>query len=601
MKKLLALTLALLMLATVFAGCTASAPAESEAPAAESTEAAAPAESTEAAQPAPETEEAEAAAEPEVDAEETEVREISYMESLGYISDYEAAKLAESLGIQATNDYFPLEETKKITATHVYAPFVINNLPTGDMNEKLVFAEYEKRTNVHVDWTAISMMSASEDYQLLIAAGDWPDLMFNYGGYVSNASYEGAVDDEILLDLTDIIVDYCPNYNYMLTNNKDIRLGASTSKGYIPEFIGLDVGVDIYNADYIRQDWLDALGLDLPETYDQLHDVLVQFRDEYDCTCPMWIPDNGVDDKLMLGFGVTNGWYLDESGEELIYGFVQEGYRDYLKLMRDWYNEGLFSVEFMAMNNDFDATPSDLINNGKCGVFFQKFDSLANFDTESSGDPNFAVTPIGSMVKNPGDVIEIVDTAAKTFSYGQGWAMTADVDDLELVARWCDFWYSEDNSMLANYGTEGYTFEYNDEGKPMWTDVIINNPDMNFQPAVATMLLYKGGGYVSDSWKELQAYSDELIEADLAARANQVGGRALPSGMEMTGEEETEAALYNTDIETAVEENTLRFITGESDIDDDAAWETYVNTVESLGLQNVHDIQVQVYERYLAS
>ena len=129
----------------------------------------------------------------------------------------------------------------------------------------------------------------------------------------------------------------------------------------------------------------------------------------------------------------------------------------------------------------------------------------------------------------------------------------------------------------------------------------IDNPDISFQPAVATNLLYKGGGYVSDAWKELQAYSDELIEADLAACANQVGGRNLPTGMEMTGDEESEAAMYNTDIETALEENTLRFITGELDITDDNAWNDFVAIIESLGLDKVKAIQETVYERHMAS
>ncbi len=591
MKRTLTLILAAAMILAILAGCGGE-----KAPAEESKQ---PVSETPVEQ-APAAEETDTGDEPVIDSEETETREISYMESLGYISDYEADRLAESLGIVPTSQYFPLEKTETITATHVYAPFVTQYLPTGDMNEKMVFQEYEKMTNVHVDWTAISMMNASEQYQLLLATGDYPDLIFSYGGYVSNASYETAVEDDILLDLTDIIPQYCPNYNYMLSNNNEVRLGAMTSAGYIPEFIGVEVGVNIYNSDYIRQDWLDELGMELPQTYDQLHDLLEIFRDDYGCSCPMWIPDNGIDDKLMPGFGVTNTWYLDENGE-IIYGPVQEGYREYLTLMNQWYNEGLFSVEFMALENDFDATSSALINNGKVGVFFTKFDTLADYDAESSGDPDFAVTPIGCMTKNEGDVIEILAMEERTYNMGQGWAMTSSCKNIELVARWCDYWYTEDASLLANYGIEGETFAFDDQGRPMWTDLIINNPDISFQPAVATNLLYKGGGYVSDAWKELQAYSDELIEADLAACANQVGGRNLPTGMEMTGQEESEAAMYNTDIETALEENTLRFITGELDISDDAQWNTYVETIEGLGLDKVHDIQVTVYERYLAS
>ena len=37
----------------------------------------------------------------------------------------------------------------------------------------------------------------------------------------------------------------------------------------------------------IRKDFLDTLGLDVPETYDELYDVLVAFRDELGLPAPM--------------------------------------------------------------------------------------------------------------------------------------------------------------------------------------------------------------------------------------------------------------------------------------------------------------------------
>lgn len=48
---------------------------------------------------------------------------------------------------------------------------------------------------------------------------------------------------------------------------------------------------------------------------------------------------------------------------------------------------------------------------------------------------------------------------------------------LSWPVQLCDYMYTTDGILLANYGVEDVTFTYNAEGKPEFTDLIMNNPD----------------------------------------------------------------------------------------------------------------------------
>ena len=109
---------------------------------------------------------------------------------------------------------------------------------------------------------------------------------------------------------------------------------------YVPDYL------------YIRQDWLDNLGLEMPRTIDELYDVLVAFK-EQDANgngdpndeIPL-ATKNGIWQLyyLMTGFGYdTNSlWYVDEAGE-VHYAAVEEQYREMLEFLNKCYSEGLIS------------------------------------------------------------------------------------------------------------------------------------------------------------------------------------------------------------------------------------------------------------------
>ena len=60
----------------------------------------------------------------------------------------------------------------------------------------LAFQEFERATNVHINYTVVGRAEASEKYGLLLASGDYPDITMggqaNYPGGMEKAVEEGV-------------------------------------------------------------------------------------------------------------------------------------------------------------------------------------------------------------------------------------------------------------------------------------------------------------------------------------------------------------------------------------------------------------------------
>ena len=64
-----------------------------------------------------------------------------------------------------------------------------------------------------------------------------------------------------------------------------------------------------------------------------------------------------------------------------------------------------------------------------------------------------------------------------------------------------------------------------------------------------------------------------------------------------TAEEASERATLKTDLETYLNQAKAQFITGEVDVE--AGWDSFVNTVNGMGLERLLQIEQAAYDRYL--
>ena len=571
MKRLLSILLAMCMLLTMAAcgGGSTSASEEKTVSAAEETT------TPEASKP---TEAPQQASEAEPSAEEESVLEDS------------AAQEPETL---APLSYPVSDGSTTLTYWYSYPPFVPNFL--DDVSNKEIYQAINQAVGVNIQVVGYSLVNANEQFQLMVASGDYTDIIYSFGSNYSG-SIEGAVEDEIITDLGPYLEEYAPDYmNYILTD-EEVALAVHTDAGYVPAFAGIgDENVSVNGGQIIRTDYLDAIGKEMPTTYDELEEVLTAFKNELNIPSPYWSNPSGYVVEMTAGYGIYPGFYVDDG--QVRYGFYDKGYFDYLTMMNRWYETGLLYADFAAQQNLQQFPDSSLVTNNQVGVWFNSLNEMTAYTPETATDPNFAITGMPILTREKGETTHFC-TAFSRVSVNSGNFISTNCKDLELAMAWCNYWYTEKGTLLANYGIEGESYEMVD-GKPRFTDLVTNNPDMAFDIAISVYCEFNGGGYYVLNEKTDSNYTEVQLQARKNWLENSDGANVYPSYAALNAEE---SAIYGAkigDVDTYVEEMTLKYITGAEPLTDES-FQTYQATLDGFGMQECIQVYQNAYDRYLA-
>jgi putative aldouronate transport system substrate-binding protein len=584
LSRLLVLLLVLSLSISLFSGCGSTA-TEAETPA-ETTAAETEAASSAPAEEAAPAETAAAEAQPSEDAAPAE----------------EAAAPVE----EPEDTYFPLEETGHFTYWFSYPP-MFEGFADGPM-DYLMYTESEKRLNVEIEWQAFSILNANEQFMLMIASNDYADAMQNFTSLYSG-NVDDAIENEIIIDLTDLVETCAPDYNAARTASVTREKSSLTSSGAQAVMFGFNSteGRTPAFGPVIRQDWLDELGLDTPVTVDDYHTVLTAFKNEMGATGAYALCADGTNTPGRLGtaYGVavptnndSNGYYQIDG--QLTFGPIQDGFRQMLETLHQWYSEGLISQNFVSDTNSLMSGSPDntRIASGEVGIFTANAKNFANYE-EMIGD-GAEIQGIERVRLTEDQELHLgqeMDTAASNM----GISVSAQAPDPELIVRYFNYFFTEEGSILANYGIEGETFNYNEKGDAVFTDLVLNNPDgMSVDVA---MCLYGGGStsgpYVVDHTKYVYIYDEKQTLAGERWVANCDGAYDLPNTLSsmMTADESEEFYSYYNDIMTVFSENVLKFITGDRSLDE---FDDYVAQIEAIGIDKCTAIAQTAYDRYMA-
>ena len=155
----------------------------------------------------------------------------------------------------------------------------------GSWQEHPMLKVVKEKTGVTLDITAVSQTNGSDMMGLMIASGDYTDLIESLS-YATG--FSAAMDDDIVLEVSDLLEDYAPDYNKLLVENPDYKKSITTDDGRIGIFATITQGSrGPSDGLMINQDWLDECDLDTPVTFDDLENVLLTFKDKYGVTDPL--------------------------------------------------------------------------------------------------------------------------------------------------------------------------------------------------------------------------------------------------------------------------------------------------------------------------
>ena len=446
---------------------------------------------------------------------------------------------------------YPLEDAPALT---LYYPLADDSLPSGDQQ---LLSAWEDATGVTINATGIPAADYHQALNVDISAGEIPDLM------LSVPTYMMTEDIDALLELSDLIAEYAPNYISAVNELDGGPQSAVNSEGKLFSMCALMDHPAVLSGFglVLRQDWVEELGVSAPETYDDYHNLLLAIKNTYQPAQPLRLPECGVTgyNNFCSGFGISLGSRSANHGFYQVDGTVhydplEEGFTQYLTLLHQWYQEGIINSKFLDFT-DFESNSYLIeLSTGNCGAFFLP---ITAYDT-LEGMCSFPITPGMDPVQVSGDTTHLAPACA-TVIWSQGYSISTECKNPEQAMMALDWLYTPEARALSAYGTEGISYEIADN-QPTFTALVQNDPGTQL-PNYTAMTL---GACIAPERVSLLSTSNAMEVWNRQKDDDYM----IPQGVQMTQEDSEEYTALAADISTYIDSLIPQFITGERPLSD---------------------------------
>lgn len=252
----------------------------------------------------------------------------------------------------------------------------------GETVEDNAWMDLYNANNIYLDILYnVDPSQAETKLSTAIMSGDYPDII-----QTTAAEYKNYVESGVIADVTDVYEQYASEeLKEYMNYDGGMAVGALEVDGRIYGLPKMDDPYSNSNVMFIRQDWLDNLGLEVPKTMDELREVAYAFthddpdgngqNDTYGLALDgVNILNNSVGDAdpIFNAFGCYLGdngmtYIEDENGEITWGGANVEGMKAALTFLQGLYQDGSIATDFITMDSTsvFEETGA-----GRCGIWF---------------------------------------------------------------------------------------------------------------------------------------------------------------------------------------------------------------------------------------
>ena len=128
----------------------------------------------------------------------------------------------------------------------------------SDINEHVVIQELAEATGVRLNIKAQSQAAGQTNTDLMIASGDYPDLI---GNLSYSTGMDAAIEDEVVVNIKDKIPEFAPDYyKYLIEDDEKLWKSVQTDEGNIGAFVMVGAEPEITDGMMVFQFMLDELG-----------------------------------------------------------------------------------------------------------------------------------------------------------------------------------------------------------------------------------------------------------------------------------------------------------------------------------------------------
>ena len=495
------------------------------------------------------------------------------------------------------------EETKKGSKDNKITYWVAMNgnvVPVAQNYGEIEFYKVLKeKTGLEIEFLHPPAGQETEQFKLLIASRkDLPDVIQAQWLSEYPGGPEKAIKDGIIIPLNEHM-DKAPNYKAAMEVDAEMLKQCKTDEGTIYAFQGLNQNdLKTFSGMMLREDWLQELGLEAPETIEEWETVLRAFKDK-GVEVPLCMKSKDLYQSLNLfnaAYEVGIDFYLDDNGQ-VQYGPIQPGYKEYLATLNRWYKEGLLDPDFASIDDKI--IDSNLLN-GKTGATFGWIGGSMGKWYKAATEPGFELTAVPNPVINKGDQGKFLSGYANRIA-GPAAAITTSAKDVDGIIEMFDFLYTEEGMLLKNFGVEGLTYEMVN-GEPIYTDLIVNNPD---GLAIGNAMgKYFQSNYGAPGFAEMPGYQTQYYQLDAQKEARLAVNKYVDSAashvippITATPDESKDLATIMTEVDTFRQEKFIAFVTGAEPLEN---FDAYVDQIKQLGIERAVAIKQAGLERYNA-
>ena len=225
-------------------------------------------------------------------------------------------------------------------------------------NEQLIWKEVENRLNIKVDWTTVPAADKSTLFSLAMSdSGNLPDFIVD----MSPLIYEEFGRAGALIALNDYITpEKMPNLYGLLEEYPDARASITSADGNIYFFPRImEVATRYWSGWFIREDFLENVGLSVPTTTDEFYDAMVAIRENVE-TVNYPVDMNMESLKTLVwswnvgargtGTSTTDDAYLKDG--KIAYGPTEDAYREALIYLNRLYEDGLLNPDWNSLTSN---------------------------------------------------------------------------------------------------------------------------------------------------------------------------------------------------------------------------------------------------------
>ena len=467
-----------------------------------------------------------------------------------------------------------------------------------------------EESGIQMEITAVSGADSVTQRNLRLASGDFPDVfMLDWTSIMTFTDImQYGVQEQILAPIDQYIEPYSENMGRILEEHPDFADAITATDGHIYGFPRFSECYHClaYPKFYIRQDWLDALNLEMPTTTDELKDVLTAFvtqdpngngqADEIGLL-------GGTDFNLMLEYGIIGNsfvtvkpdfWLYTPDGENIDISVTTDAYRDGLIYLNDLYANGL--IDPTSFTNDSDQFAQTvrlepyIVGMYCCDHIGMGYDN-ANVDEAK----NYQIVPV---LEGPDGVRQQSQNSGEGQIQGFHAVMTVACENPEAVFRMIDHYFYDDYwNMYRFHGPEGTGWDYAEEGaKNVFggpATYVINQLSSDESDALVTANGFAPGPQADLA--EFRAASLPYVEGDALYQPENYEHRIALDTMDLLNyipdwnlqysvfidpENANEYADIQTNLNSYIRSATVQFIMGDRDPNNDADWETYLSELD---------------------